>query len=399
MKLFQKGELKLLWPFYLDSLISPMFFLIHAFYIIYFINLGFSMFQIGILISMMPLFAMIFEIPTGAIADIYGRKFSVLLSTIIQGLAIFSIFFSTNFYIIAALLAITGFGVTFGSGAYEAWATDLINKDKKSLLHNFFAKRTSFDSFGLVVSGIIGAFLVKEFGLAIIWPIAGMSYFVSFLILAFGKEHFTKQKTTLKKSFKKINTQSIKSISYAKNHPVLFYFLIASIIFIIAGIFGAEISWVPLLQDLGLPEHAFGYLWSAMAAIGIVAPFLASLFLKKGKEKRFLMVAMALFALVLLPIIFVNNLAFAFILLFLATFMTYISRPVERTYFHKFIPSKLRATIGSVESMILCLAAIIAIPLAGLSVDLLGAKSTIFLSAILVIPAIIVFSRIREKTT
>jgi len=53
---------------------------------------------------MAPLFALLFEIPTGAIADIYGRKFSVLLRIILQGIIIFFMFVSSDFYIIALLL-------------------------------------------------------------------------------------------------------------------------------------------------------------------------------------------------------------------------------------------------------------------------------------------------------
>ncbi len=397
MKLFQKGELKLLWPFYLDSIISPMLYLIPAFYIIYFIDLGFSMFQIGLLISMIPLFMLLFEVPTGAIADIYGRKFSVLLGTIIEGIAIFSIFFSTNFYVILILLALGGFGASFNSGANEAWTTDLINKNKKSIIHTFFKKRMSFDSFGLVVSGFIGAFLVKQFGLSIIWPISGVAYFISFFILLSGKEHFTKQKVSYSNSFKKINKQSFKSLKYVRKHPVLSYFVLTCIVFVFAEGFSSEISWVPLLQELGFPEHAFGYLWSAMAAVGIVAPLTSSLFLKKGKEKKFILAVMIIFAIVLLPIIFVTNIVFALLLIFPSIFVIFMSNPVERAYFHRFIPSKLRATVGSVESMLLSLAAIITVPLAGLSVDYLGPRITIFLAAIFTIPAIIIFSRIKER--
>src|SRR3989344_1277986 len=85
MKFFKQGELKLLWLFYLDALISPMLFFMPAFIIIYFRNLGFSLFQISLLTMMMPLLMLLFEIPTGAIADVYGRKFSVLLGALIQG--------------------------------------------------------------------------------------------------------------------------------------------------------------------------------------------------------------------------------------------------------------------------------------------------------------------------
>ncbi len=396
MKLFQKGELNLLWPFYLDSLISPMFYLIPAFYIIYFINLEFSMFQIGILMSASYLTMLLFEIPTGSVADLYGRKFSVLLGNIICAVAFILMFFFTSFYSVLILLALTGFGATFSSGAHEAWTTDLINKNKKSLLRQFFMKRMSIDSLGLVISGLIGAFLVKEFGLSIIWPVTGASFIVSFFILLFAKESFIKKNFKLSNSLKKVNKQSLKSINYAKNHPILFYFLLTSMVWIIAGGFASEISWVPFLQGLNFPEHAFGYLWSAMAMIGIIAPLSSSFFSKKGKERQFLLTIMIIITIITIPIILVNNIIAAFIILFPLLFLTGLAKPIERVYFHRYIPSKLRAGVGGVESMILSVAGIITAPLVGISIDYLGPRTTIFLSAILMIPAIIIFSRIKK---
>jgi len=148
---------------------------------------------------------------------------------------------------------------------------------------------------------------------------------------------------------------------------------------------------------MGFPEYAFGYLWSAMTAIGMIAPLTASFLSKKGKEKSFILTVMIILMLITLPVIFVYTLIPAIIILLLSLFFIYLPKPLERTFFHKYIPSKLRATIGSIESMVLSIAAIIAAPLTGLSVDHLGPKTTIFLSAILMIPAIIVFSKIQES--
>ena len=76
--------------------------------------------------------------------------------------------------------------------------TDLIKKEGKNFLHEYFAKSRSIDSFGLVISGILGAFLVKQFGVSIIWIAAGISFFVTFLLLGFAKEHFIKRKIKMK---------------------------------------------------------------------------------------------------------------------------------------------------------------------------------------------------------
>jgi len=397
MKFFKQGELKLLWPFYLDALISPMLFFMPAFVIVYFRDLGLNLFQISILTMMMPLFMLLFEIPTGAVADIYGRKFSVLLGTIIEGLAIISIFFLNNYYALLFAFAMIGFGSTFNSGAREAWVTDLIKKERKNFLHGYFAKTHSIDSFGLVISGIIGVFLVKQFGVSIIWIVAGISFSVTFLLLSFAKEHFIKRNVKIKDSFRKVAKQSLISIKYVKNHSVLFLFLIASALLVFTNVFNGDLAWVTFLQGLNFPDYAFGYMWSAMGFVGIFAPLISLKFMKKGSERKFILSIIVLIMIFLLLIIFVQTIAFAFLILLSSTFFYGMSYPAERVYFHRFIKSKLRATVGSVESMLFGFIGILAMPLAGLTVDHLGARYTIFLSALLMIPSLIILLKIKDR--
>ncbi|MCK5449702.1 MFS transporter [Candidatus Pacearchaeota archaeon] len=396
MEFFKKGELKLLWPFYLNVLISPMLFFLPAFMIIYFRDLGFSIFQISLLTMMMPLFMLLFEIPTGAVADIYGRKISVLLGMLIEGVTIFSIFFLNNFYHLMFAFALIGLGSTFSSGAKEAWITDLIRKEKKNFLQNYFVKSRSLSNFGLVVSGILGAFLVKQFGVSIIWIFAGISLFTSIMLLGFAKEHFIKRKVKIKDSFKSLIKQSKVSIRYAKNHHILFLLLIATVLTVFATEFSSSLAWIPLLQNLSFPDYAFGYLWSAIGVIGIFAPLVSLKFLKKGQERKFILNTILLTILVLALVIFVKNIFFAFLIILSQLFLGGMSYPVERNYFHKFIKSKLRATVGSVESMLIGLIGILAMPLAGLSVDYLGPQYTILLSAFLMIPSAVIFFKIKD---
>jgi len=95
-------------------------------------------------------------------------------------------------------------------------------------------------------------------------------------------------------------------------------------------------------------------------------------------------------------ILFVKNIFFAFFIILSQFFFSQMSRPVERSYFHKFIKSKLRSTIGSIEVMLFETVCLFATPLAGLSLDYFGARYTIFLSALLMIPAAIIFLKIKE---
>lgn len=395
MKFFEKGELKVLWPFYLDALISPMLFFAPVFMIVYFMNLGFSLFQVGLLIAAAPLATLIFEIPTGAVADLYGRKFSVILGFFLEAILVLMLFFFTDFYIILLIFALMGFASTFSSGAKEAWVTDLV-KEKAKVLKNYFVKSRSLDSFGLVISGLIGALFVKSFGVSIIWPIATVSFSISIIFLFFAKENYKKRKVKIRESFLGIKKQSKKAVSYSYKHPVLFYFIIGSMVLVFAGTFNAGISWIPFMQDLGFPDHAFGYMWSFMGLVGVVSPLVASKLYKIGHEKMFIVKSLTFWIVASLMIVFVKGLIFAFVIIGALEFFDHMRRPAGRMFFHRFIPTKIRATVGSVEAMAIALVAIIGLVLSGLAVDLIGPRYSIFLSGILMIPAVIVYYRIKK---
>lgn len=396
MKLFKKGELKLLWPFYLEALLTPLLAFAAVFEILFFQDLGLSFTQMGIILMMMPLSMLIFELPTGAFADLYGRKLSVLFGTLVMGISMFSIFFITNYYFILLMFVLTGFGMTFISGAETAWIVDLIKRNKKDFIHGYFSKSQFFNGVGVFLSGFIGAFLVKLFGVSIIWIAGGLANFLAASILIFGQEHFVRRKIKIRKSFKKINKQTKESVNYSWKHPVLFSILLAGIIFVFAGEFGGTISWIPFLESLGFPDYAFGYLWSGLGLIIAVTPMFSLKFAKKNKEKNFIVLSLIAAIVPLLLILFVSEIILALGIVLTGAFFFALSDPVEKTYFHRFVVSKLRATVGSFMSLVLSIAGILAIPLAGYLVDLIGPRYTLFISAIVMMPGIIIYSRIKE---
>jgi MFS family permease len=396
MKLFEKNELRLLWPFYLDSLLSPMLFFAPAFIIIYFLGLNLSMFQIGILVAMAPLFSLIFEIPTGAIADIYGRKFSVILGYSLEAISMLLLFFTKNFYFILAIYALIGFAATFSSGAKEAWIVDRV-KNKKGTVHNYFIKSRSLDSFGLILSGLLGAFIVANFGIKIIWMFAFFSFLVSIFILLFSRENYVRKKVNLLESYRNVKKQSAISIRYGMKHHVIFYLLISGIFITFAVNFAEALGFAPLLKGLGLPEYAFGYFWSGLWAVSMIAPFFSKFLAKLGKERNLLIAFTLIGSLILGMVYFATNYIFAIVIILSSFFFVGLKHPVYKTYFHKFVPNKLRATIGSMDGMTAALGSVIGLPLGGYLIDVIGAKWVVIIAALLGIPTIAAYLMIREK--
>ena len=130
MTFFKNGEIKHLGIFYLEKFISSLLFFAPAFWILQF-NQNLNLFQIGILFSILSITSFLFEIPTGAFADIYGRKASVLFSYFLTAITLIFLSFITNFYATALIFAIWGIANTFSSGAKESWVIDNLKFNKK----------------------------------------------------------------------------------------------------------------------------------------------------------------------------------------------------------------------------------------------------------------------------
>ncbi len=388
--MFSKPELKLLWPFYLEAFLGTMLFITPPFMVAYLLNLGFSSSKIGILMALAPLAAFIFEIPTGAIADLYGRKFSAILGWLLEGFLCIGLFFVSNYLGIGLIFFLMGLSSTFVSGSYEAWAVDLAKEKTK----NYFAKRQSLYNLAFIVSGVLGAFLVAKFGLKIIWPVTGAAFLLSVFFLSFGKENFKKEKLHIKDTLKKVSSQIKESVEYSYKHHVLYYLLLVTLVSSFFAIFNEFITWTPLLKQYGFNESYLGYIWSITGLLGVLVPMLS---LKIQNRKKALIINSLLLVLYCIGIFFFSS---WFLIAGMIVFYFIIQdfeAPVWRTYMHSFIPTNKRATIGSVNSMLSSIAGIIALPIVGFLIDLIGAKTTILSSSILMIVVLILYSRIREK--
>jgi MFS transporter, DHA3 family, tetracycline resistance protein len=71
----------------------------------------------------------LFEAPTGAVADTYGRRLSLIVSLLLQGTATIVVGSVPIFIVIVLAWGLWGFGYTF-EGAYEAWITDEVGADR-----------------------------------------------------------------------------------------------------------------------------------------------------------------------------------------------------------------------------------------------------------------------------
>lgn len=399
MKLFEKGELKLLWPFYLNQIIEYSFYIWIGFYVIYFKEIGLSFFQISLLFAIWSLAKIIFELPTGAIADIFGKKVSIMISYGLYAILLIILPFVSNIYLLLLIFLLLGLSVTFSSGADEALVINYLKDNKrKDLIHDYYIKHSSLFSLAGIFAGLISAFTVKYLGLSYIWTVTGIMSFVSSLfLLFFVNENFKIKKMNLLSSIKKTYDYSKFSIKYSLNHNVLLYLILSSFFISIYIAFSGLMIWQPLLVGLNFKIHWIGYLLSIASVIALTIPFFSKSVLKLlKKEKYYLSLLYFILFIISILIYFVFNWQFAVIIFLLGVIPWELIIPVNSKFFQHHTLTKYRATITSFNSMVDSIGKMIGTIITGLLMDIIGPKMTLFYSSFLIIPVIIFILLIKE---
>ncbi len=131
--------------------------------IIAFLQLKLPVVYISIIYGFRYFVQMISELPTGAIADMFGKKVSLALGYLIVACAHLLLPFATSisaiFFIYGGVLA---FGESFLSGADEALVYDSLKQDgRESEFRNQAARLQFIYQIGLVIGSFVGGFLYE----------------------------------------------------------------------------------------------------------------------------------------------------------------------------------------------------------------------------------------------
>lgn len=391
--MFEKNELKLLWPFYLSSFFKGFGSLFGAYIILFFLDLGFSLFQISVIYAGYSLAVLFFDIPTGAIADVYGRKVSVFLSFLFTGILFLIAPLFNSFMWFLGVFVLWGVFTTLFTGSLDAWVVDHLKlKRKNDLSENYFINSSWIGNVGFVGGPLLAATIVKYLGMIYLWPAAGVIVLLAGVILLFASEKKKHHKTS-----HNVISQIKNSGKYIASHNKIKLLLVALVFFVfVLNIIG--FLWQPYLKEFNVPLEYFGYSLSLGAVLSIFAPIIS----KKLKSHfdnlttYFAVICSGMMILIALTF-FLNSNLFAF--LFVALSYTAISflAPLEENFFQKFLPSKMRSTIGSVKSMLLEVSSAIAILIAGVLTEFMSVREVFFVVGFLLIPSIVIYLKISKN--
>lgn len=264
----------------LDAFFEGGRMLVGAISVAYLLASGLSLNQVATLKTIQAVVVFIGNVPTGAIADTLGRRWSLLFSAAL-GLFGFTLYFIGGGFPIFILAEIfTALSLCFWSGAFEAYAIDQAALTKESgLLDNFFHLNQSLNSLAVMVFGFIGGMIALR-GLHFPYFAAGFS----FGLLIFGILFFFPNDPplhtgviTMRAWASQLGRHVRSSFSEGILHPVLLPIFVASILvqFSIQPILH---YWQPFFQtiDGGVSSAGLGTVFSAYAAASAALGYIYS---------------------------------------------------------------------------------------------------------------------------
>lgn len=121
-----------------------------------------SVSQISFLVSLSYAAQLIFELPTGALADIFGRKWTIAIGYFIWTISSLLIVFSTGFSPIVVATLLAGLAESLISGSLEALVYDSYKQDgNEKEFGKVLATNGMIFQFGLAAATFLGGFLFQ----------------------------------------------------------------------------------------------------------------------------------------------------------------------------------------------------------------------------------------------
>jgi MFS family permease len=331
----------------------------------------------------------LFEVPTGVVADTRGRRFSFLLGavTLLASTLLYLLMWQLHAGFIGWALAsvLLGLGFTFFSGATEAWLVDALSATGfKGDLESVFGRAQTVGGAAMLAGSVLGGVVAQISDLGVPYLLRAGMLGVTLLIawrfmhdIGFTPRHGANP------------VDEVRSVVRGsidggwRNPPVRWLMLAAPFS---AGVgFYAFYALQPYLLELYGDTGAYGIAGLAAALVagaqivgGLVVPHARRLFRRRTDALLIGTVAnVALLALIGLT----SSFALALVLLAAWAMVFAIQGPLRQAFINGVIPSEQRATVLSFDSLMGSTGGVVLQPALGRTADLYGYAPSYLISA------------------
>lgn len=333
----------------------------------------------------------LFEVPTGVVADTRGRRMSFLLgsATLLVSTLLYLLMWRIRapFWGWAASSMLIGLGFTFFSGAVDAWLVDCLSyAGFEGNLESVFAKGQVAAGAAMLTGSVAGGFIAQATNLGVPYVIRAVVLAASFVTAFFVMKDLGF--TPVRGGGALHETRRILKASIdngLRNRPVRWLMLAAPLTSGV-GIY-AFYAMQPYLLQLYGNENAFGIAGLAAAIIagaqiagGLAVPLVRRLF---ARRTTVLIVVAGITAVGLALIGMVSSFALAIGLLVVWALTSAAGSPMRQAFINGEIPSEQRATVLSFDSLMGSAGGVAIQPALGRVADIHGYSASYLVGAMI----------------
>jgi MFS family permease len=302
----------------------------------------------------------VFEVPTGVVADTWGRRASYLLGALT--LAVSTILYwlawqmQAPFWAWAATSVMLGLGFTFFSGATEAWLVDALKYTGfKGNLESVFAKGQIVSGIAMLSGSVAGGLVAQWTDLGVPYILRALALAVTFVVALVYMKDWGFVPHAGKHPLREMRQVLRSSMRYGLGNPPVRWMMLSAPFTFGVGIY-AFYAMQPYLLELYGDEQAYSIAGLTAAIIagaqivgGMAAPRVRRLFRRRTSA----LLAGLLIDCALLALLGVTTgFWVAVALLILWGLSGAATEPIRQAYMNGLIPSGQRATVLSFDNLL-----------------------------------------------
>ena len=325
---------------------------------------GFNLVEIGFAETVYHITSLIFEIPSGALADVFGRKKMLLVSTILRLLGSVVMIFSTNLFGVCLSIALYALCDNFASGTGDALAYDSLKlSGRESGFERYVSNQLTIYRLCEGVSTLAAGFALF-IGYKMAYTAGVFSALVQFAVLSSLHEVYAinsegGESTPILQRFYSCFKNTIQFLKNAKKALGLMFCnsFVGSLDILLLFFLQAK------LPERGIPKWALGIALFLMQFGGVFG----SKLILKFPNLRYKVVFAITIVLVLFGIFLEHSSLYVVMAMggFIAALGDDALQVRTNAKLQDMFPSEERATLGSVDSFTFSVIMIVLSPLAG----------------------------------
>jgi MFS family permease len=332
----------------------------------------------------------LFEIPTGIVADLRGRRVSFLAGAGVLALGTLAYvamwWLEAPFWAWAVASVVLGLGFTFFSGAMEAWLVDALDDvGWKGELDTVFGRGQAVEGVAMLGGSVLGGVIAQASNLGVPFVVRAALLLVTLVVAALFMHDRGFSPARGKRPGPEIRRIARASVRYGLGNPPVRWVMLTSPFIGGVSIYAFYAMQPYLLELYGDPD-AYGLAGVAAAIVAgsqIVGGLLASRLRRLFRLRTsMLLTATAASTVAVLGVGLADNLAVVIGLLVLWGLGYAAAMPVRQAYLNGLIPSQQRATVLSFDSLLSSTGGVVIQPALGRVADVSSYALTFVLSSI-----------------